>query len=151
MRPEAKIRTKTASLVLCSPYVTILQLPYPLRFSQADSQPLALEALATQMRVSRGFIRLCFDAGCPNVQGAISAGNLLLWLFENYEGVRAIAGLRPLAPVENLEPATIARLRRANALITLFEHARTRTTDWRKKRQLRLALEQVDRAADHHS
>ena len=100
------------------------------------------------MRISRGFIRLCFDAGCPNVQGAISAGDLLLWLFQNYEAVRDVAGLRPLAPVENLEPATIARLRMANALITLFEHARTRTTDWRKKRELRLALEQVDRAAD---
>ena len=102
------------------------------------------------MRVSRGFIRLCFDAGCPNVQGAISAGYLLLWLFDNYEAVRDIAGLRLLAPVENLVPAMIARLRMANALVTLFEHARTRTTDWRQKRQFRVALEQVDRAADQH-
>lgn len=131
--------------------MTILHVPYPLRFSSEDSQPLPPESLATQMRISRSFIRLCFDAGCPNAQGAISAGDLLLWLFQNYEAVRDLAGLRPLTPVENLESATIARLRRANALITLFEHARTRTTDWRKKRELRLALEQVDRAMDHLS
>ena len=103
------------------------------------------------MRVSRSFVRLCFDAGCPHPRGAVSAGDLLLWLFENYAAVRRIAGLRPLAPVENLEPATIARLRMADALITLFEYARTRTTDWRKKRRLRMALEQVDRAVDHVS
>ena len=103
------------------------------------------------MRVSRSFIRLCFDAGCPNVQRAISAGDLLLWLFQNYEVVRAVVGLRALAPVENLKPATVARLRMANALITLLEHARSRTTGWRKKRELRRALEQVDRAADRLS
>lgn len=129
--------------------MTIIQIPYPIRFSIEDVFPLTPQALAAQMRVSRGFIRLSLDAGCPSDHGALSATDLLRWLFDHYEDVRALAGLRALASVGGLEPATVATLRMSNAITTLLEYARTRATDWRKKRQLRLALEQVDRLADH--
>lgn len=130
------------------PDVTILHFPYAPRFGARDLEPLAPEALAARMRVSRGFIRLCLDAGCRQDPGSVSAADLLQWLFRHYEKVRALAGLRAFAPVEDLEPATIERLRMANAVITLLEYTRTRATDWRKKRMLREAIEQVDRAAD---
>lgn len=100
------------------------------------------------MRVSPAFIRLCLVAGCPNDRGMTCAVDLLRWLCGHYDQVRAIAGLRTLASVEGLDPAVTKRLRMANALTTLLEYARTRATDWRKKRELRKALEQVDRLAD---
>jgi hypothetical protein len=132
------------------PDVTFRPQPYPFRFSEHDYRPLTPNALAMQMRLSRGFIQLCFDAGCPRDRrnDSISGVGLLHWLFDYYEEVRALAGMRPLAPVSGLKPHTLERLRMANAITTLLEYARTRATDWRQKRQLRQALEEVDRLAD---
>ena len=127
------------------------KLSYPLEFSQQDKAVKRLEDLANQMRVSRSFLRICLDAGCPLAASAMSAERVLLWLFDHYEQVRALAGLRVLVPVDELPPAIAARLRMANALVTLLEHARTRATNWKQKRQLRQALEQVDRLADRAS
>jgi hypothetical protein len=104
-----------------------------------------------QLRVSSGFIRACFDAGCPNAGGVASAADLLRWLCQHYDKFRALVGLRPLAPVDGLKPDTVEQLRLANAVATLLEYARTRATDWRKKRDLRKAWEQVDRFADQVS
>lgn len=81
-------------------------------------------------------------------EAGAAAGRVLLWLFEHYEDVRAVAGLKPLVCVEDLPAPVMARLRMANALVTLLEHGRTRATDWRQKRHLRRALEQVERLAD---
>lgn len=81
-------------------------------------------------------------------EGGAAAGRVLVWLFEHYEVVRATAGMKPLASIDGLPAAATARLRMANALVTLLEHGRTRATDWRQKRQLRRALEQVERLAD---
>jgi hypothetical protein len=128
--------------------VIISQFPYPLRFSPSDLVVRPLEELAKEMRVSRAFLRLCVVAGCPVSEGGASAGQVLIWLFEHYADFRAIAGLKPLAPVEDLPVAAMAHLRMSNALITLLEFGRTRATRWRQKRQLRLALEHVDRLAD---
>lgn len=123
-------------------------LPYPLRLSPGDLRVLPLDRLAREIRVSRAFLALCRTAGCPMEGDAAAAGQVLVWLFERYEDVRAVAGLKPLASVEGLPAQAMARLRMANALVTLLEHGRTRASDWRQKRQLRRALEQVERLAD---
>jgi hypothetical protein len=128
--------------------VTFSQFPYQFRFSNDELQPLAPELLAGQMCVSRGFIQLCFDTGCPNGGHATSAANLLNWLSDHYEDVRALAGLRVLAPIADLQSSTVKWLRMANALTTLLEYGRTRATDWRQKRHFRAVLEQLDRMAD---
>jgi hypothetical protein len=131
--------------------VPLDQFRYPLRFNSPDFTPFPLDELAIQMRVSRGFLRLCVDAGCGTTNGKLSTASLLLWLFDHYEDVRAVAGLSPLVAVEDLPPAVTGRLRMANALLTLLEYTRTRATSWQHKRQLRLALEQVDRLTDRLS
>ena len=122
--------------------MTIRQLPYPLEFSADEHVMMPLEYLAKQMRVSRAFVRLCAEAGCPLVNGETSAARVLVWLFDHYEIVRALTGLKALAPVE-LPPDITARLRMANALVTLMEYARMKATNLRQKRKLRQALEKV--------
>ena len=122
--------------------------PYNPNFTKDDSRMLSPFALALQMRVSPAFIRICFDAGCPQESGRTSAATLLHWLFEHYPAVRTIAGLRPLVPVEGLNPETALRIRMGNAIMTLLEYSRTRASDWRQKRALRIACEHVDRLLD---
>lgn len=100
------------------------------------------------MRVSRALLRLCAVAGCPARLGEMSAAGVLLWLFEHYEDLRAVAGLRPLVAIQGLTADTTARLRMANALATLLEYSRARASGWRQKRHLRLALEKVECLVD---
>ena len=128
-----------------------IQLPYPLFFDGDPVRPLSLDALAIQLKVSSGFVRACFEAGCPNAGGVATAADLLHWLSEHYEQFRRLVGLHALASVEGLKPEIANQLRMANALATLLEYARTRATDWRKKRMLRQAWEEVDRFADQVS
>lgn len=124
------------------------QLVYPLRFNNYDFIPMPVDDLARRLRVSHGFIHLCQTLGCPATSGEVSAAALLTWLFEKYPEVRALAGLKPLVEVEDFTPEVTARLRMSNALLTLLEYTRTRATDWKQKRQLRLAMEKADRLAD---
>lgn len=128
--------------------VQITELRYPLCFNAHDQLALPIPELAAQLHVSRSFVRLCIAVGCPHEKEAISSAGLLLWLFSRYEEVRAVAGLTPLALVEDLPNEVTARLRMANALTTLLEYARTRASDWQQKRRLRMAMEQVNRLAD---
>jgi hypothetical protein len=100
------------------------------------------------MRVSRAFLRLCETLGCSIPQGGTSAGRVLLWLFDHYEAVRVAAGFAPLAPVEGTDSKVMARLRMANSTMTLLQFSRTRATNWRQKRALRLALEKIDLLGD---
>ena len=122
--------------------------PYPFHFSADDLTVLPLEELANSMRVSRAFIRLCVKAGAPWTESGTNAARLLVWLFDHYEAVRAIAGLKSLASVDELPTDAVVRLRMANALVTLLEFGRSRATNWRQKKQLRRALERVNRLAD---
>ena len=100
------------------------------------------------MWVSRAFIRLCIVAGCPVIAGELSAGDFLVWLFDHYEEVRGVAGLKALGAVDGLPPRVTAKLRMENALVTLLEFGRTRASNWRQKRQLRVALEKVSVLCD---
>jgi hypothetical protein len=127
--------------------MTIRPISYALNFSADDRTRRPLEELAKQMRVSRAFLQICVDAGCPRVDGQASAADVLMWLFDHYEKVRALAGLKPLAPVE-LDEEPTAQLRMANALATLLEYSRTRATNLRQKRQLRRVLAEVNLLGD---
>jgi hypothetical protein len=120
----------------------------PLPFARADLQPLPIEELSTQLRVSRAFVRLCLAAGCPSRQGRLSAAELLQWLFAHYDAVRALAGMAELGEVENLERTLELRLRMANAVITLLEFGESRASDSWAKRALRRARLGIERAID---
>jgi len=128
--------------------VIVSRLPYPLTFSTRDLAPRPIEELANHMRLSRAFLRLCESAGAPFAGGHSSPAKVLLWLFDHYEDVRAVAGLRELAAVEGLSEAATARLRMANALATILEFSRSRATNWMQKRQLRRALEKIAALGD---
>jgi len=128
--------------------VIISRFPYPFHFAEDDLTVLPIAELANRMRVSRAFVRLCIVTGCPWTESGTSAARLLVWLFDHYEAVRAIAGLKSLASVDDLPTDAVVRLRMANALVTLLEFARSRATNWRQKKQLREALERVNQLAD---
>ena len=134
--------------MLSSPDVITSRFPYPFHFVGDDLTVLPLEELANRMRVSRAFVQLCVVAGCPWTESGTSAARLLVWLFDHYEAVRAFAGLKSLASVDDLPTDVVVRLRMANALVTLLEFARSRATNWRQKRHLREALERVNQLAD---
>jgi hypothetical protein len=123
---------------------------YPLQFDRADLEPMRVEELSVHMRVSRAFIRQCLDSGCPTQQGRISAARLMRWLFENYQVVRLLAGLKPLVSIEGVFGKAAAKLKMGNALITLFEFSERRSSvrdEKRRLRDLRLHVEQaLDRA-----
>ncbi len=127
--------------------VPITLFPYPLRFTDRELILWPLEELAAELRVSRAFLRTCVAAGCPQKSGGISVAGCLTWLFEHYPEVRALAGLATLPPIppKNLHPTL--RLRMAYAVLTLLEYGRSRASQWRQKRALRLAVEQVERLA----
>jgi hypothetical protein len=123
-------------------------LRYPIQLQRDDFTPLSLEDLAVRMRVSRSFLRLCAEVGCPTDGTKMNAAAVLIWLFDNYPDVRAAAGLVPLAPIDALPAEVSDRLRLANALCTLLEYSRSRATHWQQKRHLRQALEQALRLVD---
>jgi hypothetical protein len=131
--------------------VIVSRFPYPFHFTTEDMSILPVGDLANNMRVSRAFVRLCVVAGCPWTESGTSAARLLVWLFDHYEQVRAIAGLQTLASVDGLPTNVVVRLRMANALVTLLEFTRSRATNWRQKKQLRKALERVHQLADRAS
>ncbi len=128
--------------------MTIFELHYPPEFSGDDLRALDTNELAIRLAVSRAFIQLCLAAGCPTTKEKLSVADLLRWLFDHYEKVRAVAGLRALVPLGDLEPSTLSRVRTVNGLATALEYARSRASHWRKKKHLRLALEEVRRWAD---
>ena len=73
---------------------------------------------------------------------------LLEWLFQNYEAVRAGAGLRPMAPVEGLGSELLLKLRMANALLTLLEFSEMRASSLREKSRLRHVREVLELSLD---
>lgn len=135
---------------MCSGRGFVEKIPpqYPFPFSADDHVVRNLSDLATELRVSQSFVRLCFDAGCPQAGKHASVASVLVWLFEHYEDLRALAGLCALAPVDGLPADTVSRLRMANALLTILEYTRSRTSDWRQKRRMRLAAEEMNRLVD---
>lgn len=122
--------------------------PYPLSLSDRELVLRPLDDLASEMRVSRSFLELCFDAGCPRYGAKMSVAGVLVWLFEHYEEVRALAGLPPGKPMPSTPAMTVLRWRMLNAVMTLLEYGRSRASNWRQKRMLREALERVVRLSE---
>lgn len=123
--------------------------PYtPLRFRDEDRVLLPVEELSLHARVSRAFIRLCIEQGCPTQNERLSQAMLLEWLFESYDFVRARAGLAPMAPVEGVDPEMLAKLKMGNSLLTLLEFSETRSTNEDEKRRIRNVYRMVSYALD---
>lgn len=121
----------------------------PLPFHADDLHLLPAEAVAAQLRTSCAFVRLCLAAGCgTRAGGLLSAAELLHWLFQHYGKVRALAGLAPLPPVEDVSASAAARLRMANALFTLFEFGASRASIVDAKQQLLAICAKLDRVLD---
>ena len=121
---------------------------FPLPFHHKDLHLLSVEQVGRQLRASHAFIRLCLELGCPTRNGKLSAAGLLEWLFENYEALRYLSGLEPLAPVDGTGPEVAGRLKMGNAVITLFEFGELRASDPEEKWQLRQARRNVERMLD---
>ena len=117
-------------------------------FQAKEWRLLNVEALSTELCVSRAFIRLCLSNGCPHDGALVSAAGLLEWLFDNYNRVRIAAGFRPFAPLDGVPDSVQQRLRMANALLTLFEFSESRATSPVEKGALCGAFRQVEWALE---
>jgi hypothetical protein len=121
----------------------------PLRYREEDRAPLSVEQLSQHARVSRAFIRLCIDLGCPTQGGLLSQATLLEWLFENYVLVRKRAALEPMASVDGVSGPMLAKLKMGNALLTLLEFSELRSSNLEEKRRIenvrRLVASALDR------
>lgn len=107
-----------------------------------------VEGLSRHGRISRAFIRLCLEQGCPHAEHRLSLEMLLDWLFSSYPAVRAAAGLAEMSQIGDLPEPVRARLMMGNAMITLLEYAESRASDALSKRHLRLMQACVERALD---
>ena len=118
--------------------------PQAIPFEEDDLKLLAPRAVADRLRVSHSFVQLCIDVGCPTRRHLLSAAELVHWLFENYERVRETAGLKPIGSVEGVTPGAAARLKMANAVITLVEYGQSRASSAEQKSE----LEEVKRTVE---
>lgn len=123
--------------------------PKNIRGSRAeDHVPLLLEELSRHAKLSRAFLQLCVDTGCPLQEGRLSQAQLLNWLAPNYAAVRALAGLPELAPIDGVPEPAFSDLQTANMMLTMLEFACSRATKRDEKRQLRAVMRLVERAVE---
>src|SRR3954447_7224135 len=99
-----------------------------LRYREEDRRYLPLPALSRRARISQSFLHLCIDNGCPAIGGLLSQAVLLDWLFERYADVRAAAGLHEVAPIDGLPTELQAKMKMANAILTILEYSESRTS-----------------------
>jgi hypothetical protein len=137
-----------ASRVLIRPASPVNDTNFPLQFHDRDYQPLSVEAVSAQLRVSRAFTRVCIAAGCPTRIGKVSAAELLHWLFEHYNLAREVCGFRRLAPVDGVAPEVAQRLKMGNAVMTLLEFGESRASGADEKRELRRVRSFVEQTLD---
>lgn len=113
-----------------------------------DHLLLSPDKLSRFAQLSHAFIRVCIDAGCPLDEGRLSQAQLLNWLSDHYTGVRALAGLPELAPIDGVSETTYFELQMANMMTTMLEFARSRATRDLEKRQITTVLRLVGRAVE---
>ena len=109
---------------------------------------MSVDQLSGYARVSRAFIRLCMDAGCPTQESRLSQKMLLEWLFENYSRVRRRAGLKPMAPVSGVTGATLSKLKMGNAILTILEYSELRSSKLDEKKRIQNVRSMVAIALD---
>jgi hypothetical protein len=121
---------------------------FALPFTPEDLQLRSVEDVALQLRVSRAFVRLCIACGCPTRGARLSAAELLHWLFENYQVLRAHCGLLPMVEIDGVDAEAGRRLRMGNAVLTLLEFGASRVTNVVEKIQLLEVRDLVEQALD---
>jgi hypothetical protein len=109
---------------------------------------MSMEELSRFAQLSRAFIQLCVDAGCPLDHGRLSQARLLNWLAENYARVRALCGLPELAPIEGVPEPAYSDLQMANLMLTLLQFAESRSTNTKEKAQIHAVLRLIERAVE---
>lgn len=116
-----------------------------LPYSADDREFHTVADLSRQARLSRAFIQLCIDAGCPLFDGRLTHAILLDWLTQNYGAVRQLAGLPSLASTEGVARRAQGELRLANTMLTLLQFAESRSSVLAEKAQLRRMQQLVER------
>jgi hypothetical protein len=117
----------------------------PLHYTAEDHRLRTVEQLSVHARLSCAFIRLCIEAGCPVYNKRLSHAILLNWLTIHHGAVRAMAGLRPLAPIDGVPPKVQRELRLANTMLTLLDFAESRCSNQSEKAHLRRMHSLVER------
>lgn len=118
----------------------------PLHYTAEDHRLRTVEQLSVHARLSCAFIRLCIEAGCPVYNKRLSHAILLNWLTIHHGAVRAMAGLRPLAPTDGVPPKVQRELRLANTMLTLLDFAESRCSNRSEKAQLRRMQRLIERS-----
>ncbi len=120
--------------------------PTCIQLGPEDYLPLPVEQLCHQAQVSRAFIRLCLENGCPAPGGKLSHARLMDWLRYNYPQIRSASGLAPLAPIEGVPFEALGALQLANSLLTLLEFSESRSCDPVQKKALRKMIRQIEQS-----
>ena len=81
------------------------------------------------MKLPASFVRYAISAGCPTVEGRLSCGTLMNWLTENYNKIRAAAGMTLLPEPEGLDTRAAARVQVVQAIVTISEFSASRTSN----------------------
>lgn len=118
----------------------------PLHYHSDGQVAFGVDELSRHARLSRAFIRLCIQMGCPTAEGQLSEAALINWLTASYAKVRAAAGLRRLASVEGVKAQARRDLKLANTMITLLEFGESRSSSLAEKKQIRRVLNMVERS-----
>lgn len=92
------------------------------------------EELADSIGISRAFVQLATDLGCPVQDGKLTRDMLFHWLHENSDQLRRSAGLPDIPPISDCTIGKHGELQEIRAILTMldFMHARACTTDTRE-------------------
>lgn len=99
-----------------------------------DNIPLYAEDLADSIGISRAFVQLATDLGCPLTEGKLTRGMLFQWLHEHADELRRVSGLPDMPPISDCTIGRHAELQEVRAILTMldFMHARACTKDTRE-------------------
>jgi len=92
------------------------------------------EELADSIGISRAFVQLATDLGCPVQDGRLTRDMLFQWLHENSDQLRRSAGLPDIPPISDCTIGKHGELQEIRAILTMldFMSARACTPDTRE-------------------
>lgn len=132
----------------CSSLISVDPSDHLLRFRDEDRELFSIPELSRRARVSQGFVRHCIALGCPAPEQRLSQEVLLNWLVSNYSHVREQAGLPMLASIDGVDGRALARLKLANAVVTLLDYSESRSSVPAEKQQIRGMRELVEQTLE---
>ena len=99
-----------------------------------DNILMQAEELADSIGISRAFVQLATDLGCPVQEGRLTRDMLFQWLHDNSDQLRRIAGLPDIPPISDCTIGKHGELQEIRAILTMldFMHARACTPDTRE-------------------